>query len=153
MISQEAGQVVWYSHLFKNVPQFVVFYIVKGFGIVNKAEIDIILEFSCFSDDPAEVGNLISGLSAFSKYSFNIRKSKIRKQNVQKNYKKRDLHDQENHDGVITHLEPDILECKVGLRKHHYEQNKWRWIEFQLSLAWRVFCITLVVCEKSAVVL
>ena len=63
---------VWYSHLFKNFPQFVVIYTVKGFGIVNKSEIDVFLEFSCFFDDPGDVGNLISGPSAFSKYSLNI---------------------------------------------------------------------------------
>ena len=63
---------VWYSLLFKNFPQFVVIHIVKGFGRINKAEIDVFLEFSCFSDDPADVGNLISGSSAFSKSSFNI---------------------------------------------------------------------------------
>ena len=71
-ISQEAGQVVWYSCLFQNFPQFVVVHTVKGFGIVNKAEVDIFLEFSCFFDDPADVGNLISGSSAFSKASLNI---------------------------------------------------------------------------------
>ena len=70
--SQEAGQVVWYSHLFKNFPQFVVIHIVKGFGIVNKAEIDVFLELSCFFDDPMDVSNLISGSSAFSKSSLNI---------------------------------------------------------------------------------
>ena len=64
---------VWYSHLFQNFPQFLVIHTVKGFGIVNKAEIDVFLEFSCFFDDPADVGNLISGSSAFSKTSFNIR--------------------------------------------------------------------------------
>ena len=69
-ISQEAGQVVWYSHLFKNFPQFVVIHTVKGFGIVNKA--DVFLELSCFFDDPANVGNLISNSSAFSKYSLSI---------------------------------------------------------------------------------
>ena len=63
---------VWYSHLFKNFPQFVVIYTVKGFGIVNKAEIDVYLELSCFFNDPADVGNLISGSSAFSKSSLNI---------------------------------------------------------------------------------
>ena len=68
-ISQEAGQVVWYSHLFQNLPQFIVIHTVKGFGIVNKAEIDVFLERSYFSDDPAYVGNLISGSSAFSKTS------------------------------------------------------------------------------------
>ena len=69
-----AGRVVWYSHLFQNFPQFVAIHIVKGFGIVNKAEIDVFLELSCFSDDPADVGNLISGSYAFSKTSLNIRK-------------------------------------------------------------------------------
>ena len=63
---------VWYSHLLKNCPQFIVIHIVKGFGIVNKAEIDVFLEFSCFFNDPADVGNLISGSSAFSKVSLNI---------------------------------------------------------------------------------
>ena len=72
-ISQEASQVVWYSHLFQNFPQFVVIHTLKGFGIVNKAEIDVFLEFSCFFHDPADVGNWISGSSAFSKTSLNIR--------------------------------------------------------------------------------
>ena len=72
-ISQEAGQVVWYSHLFQNFPQFIVIHIVKGFGIVNKAEIDVFLELFCFFRDPVDVGNLISGSSAFSKTSLNIR--------------------------------------------------------------------------------
>ena len=71
-ISQEAGKVVWYSHLFKNFSRFVVIHTVKGFGIVNKAEIDVFLELSYFFHDPADVGNLISGASAFSKTSLNI---------------------------------------------------------------------------------
>ena len=71
-VSQEAGQVVWYSHLLKNFPQFVVIHRVKDFGIVNKAEVDIFLEPSCFLDDTADVGNLISGYSVFSKTSLNI---------------------------------------------------------------------------------
>ena len=71
-VSQEAGHVVWYSHLFQNFPQFVVIHTVKGFGIINKAEIDVFLELSCSFDDPADVGNLISGSSAFSKTSLNI---------------------------------------------------------------------------------
>ena len=58
---------VWYSHLFQNFPQFIVIHTVEGFGIVNKAEIDVFLELSCFFDDPADVGSLISGSSAFSK--------------------------------------------------------------------------------------
>ena len=56
---------VWYSHLFKNVPQFVVIHTVKGFGVVSKAVVDVFLELSCFLDDPMDVGNLISGSSAF----------------------------------------------------------------------------------------
>ena len=63
---------VWYSHLLKNFPQFVVIHTVKGFGIVSKAETDVFLELSCFFHDPADVGNLISGSSAFSKTSLNI---------------------------------------------------------------------------------
>ena len=64
-ISQEAAQVVWYSHLFQNFPQVVVFHTVKGFGIVNKAEVDIFLELSCFFCDTMDVGNLISRSPAF----------------------------------------------------------------------------------------
>ena len=63
---------VWYSHLLKNFSQFVVIYTVKGFGIVNKAELDVFIELSCFFYDPTDVGNLISGSSAFSKTSLNI---------------------------------------------------------------------------------
>ena len=68
---------VWYYHFFKNFPQFVVIHTVKGFGIVNKAEVDIFLELSCFFDDPMDVGNLISGSSAFSKSSLNIWKFSV----------------------------------------------------------------------------
>ena len=71
-ISQEAGQVVWYSHHFKNFPQFVVIYTVKSLGIVNKAEIFIFLELSCFFDDPVDVGNLVYHSSAFLKSSLII---------------------------------------------------------------------------------
>ena len=63
---------VWYSHLFQDFPQFVVIHTVKGFGIVNKAEVDVLLKLSCFFDNPVDVGNLISGSSAFSKTSLNI---------------------------------------------------------------------------------
>ena len=71
-ISHEAGKVVWYSHLLKNFPQFVVIHTVKGFGIVNETEVDVLLEFSCFSYDPVDAVNLISGSPAFSKSSLNI---------------------------------------------------------------------------------
>ena len=75
--SLEAGKVVWYYHLLKNFPQFVVIHTVKGFSIINKAEVNILLEFSCFFFDPADVGNLISGSSAFSKSSLNIWKFSV----------------------------------------------------------------------------
>ena len=71
-ISQEAGQVVWYSHLFQNFPHFVAIHIVTGYSVVNKAKVDIFLETSCFFYDSTDVGNLISGSSAFSKSSLNV---------------------------------------------------------------------------------
>ena len=76
-VSQEAGQVVWYSHLFQDFPQFIVIHTVKGFGIVNKAEIDVFLELSCFFDDPADVDNLISGSSAFSQPAWTFGSSRL----------------------------------------------------------------------------
>ena len=75
-ISQETDQVVWYSHLF-HFPQFTVIHTVKGFGIVNKAEVHAFLELSCFFDDPVDIGNLISGYFAFSKRSLNIWKFSV----------------------------------------------------------------------------
>ena len=76
-ISQEAGHVVWYSHLLKNFPQFVVIHAVKGFSIVNEAEVDVLLEFSCLFYDPTDIGNFISGSSVFSKLSLNIWKFSV----------------------------------------------------------------------------
>ena len=76
-VSQEAGQVFWYCHLFQNFPQFVVIHTVKDFSIVNEAEVDVFLEFSCFFYDPTNVGNLISGSSAFSKSCSNIWKFSV----------------------------------------------------------------------------
>ena len=69
---------VWYAQLFQNFPQFLVIHTIKGFGIVNKAEVDVFLELSCFLDDPADVGNLVSGFSAFSKTQLNIWKFMVR---------------------------------------------------------------------------
>ena len=71
-ISQEAEQVIWYSHLFQNFPQFIVVHTVRGFGIVNKGEVDVLLALSCFFNDLMHVGNLVSGSSGFSKSSLNI---------------------------------------------------------------------------------
>ena len=71
-IFQEAGKVIWYSHLLKNFPQFLVILTVKGFSVVNEAEVDVFMELSCFFDDPMDAGNFIYGPSAFSKSSFNV---------------------------------------------------------------------------------
>ena len=71
-VFQETGMVDWYSYLFKNFPQFVVIHIVKGFSIVNEAEVDDFLEFSCIFYNPTDIGSLISGSSAFSKFSLYI---------------------------------------------------------------------------------
>ena len=76
-VSQEKGKVVSYSHLFKNFPQFIVIHTVKGFSVVNEAEVDVFLAFSCFSCDPVDVSNLISGSSAFSKPSLYIWKFSV----------------------------------------------------------------------------
>ena len=76
-ISQEAGKVVWYSHLFKNCPHFIVIHTIKGFSIFSKAEVNVFLEFSCFLYDPVDVGNLISGSSASSKSSLYIWKFSV----------------------------------------------------------------------------
>ena len=74
MVSQEADKVVWYSHLFKNFPQFIVIHTVKGFVIVNKVEADVFLKLTCFSYDPLNLGNLISGSSVFSQFTLNMLK-------------------------------------------------------------------------------
>ena len=76
-VSQEAVKVVWYSHLFKSFPQFVVIHTVKGFSVVNEAEVDVFPEFSCFLYDPVDVGNLMSDSFAFSKFSLFIGRSQF----------------------------------------------------------------------------
>ena len=76
-VSQESGKMVWYSHHFKNFPQFVVIHTVKGFSVVNEEKVDVFLEFSCFFDDPTDVGSLISVSSAFCKSSFHIWKFSV----------------------------------------------------------------------------
>ena len=76
-IPQEAGKVLQYSHLFNNFPQFVVIHSVKGFSVINEAEVDVCSKFPCFFYDSTDVGNLISGSSAFSKYSLNIWKFSV----------------------------------------------------------------------------
>ena len=107
----------WYSHLFKNFPESVVIYTVKGFSIVNKAEVNVFLELTCFFHESVDAGNLISGSSAFSKSSLNTWKF------TEELYKK-DLHDPDNHNGVIIHLEPETLECEVKWALGRITMNK-----------------------------
>ena len=87
-VSQKTGKMVCYSHLFKNFPQLVMIHTVKGVSIVNEAEIDVFLELFCFFDDPSDVGNLISGSSAFSKTSLNIWKVHVLLKQLQDQKKK-----------------------------------------------------------------
>ena len=104
------GQMVWYSHLFKSFPQFVMIHTVKGFSVVNETEVDIFLEFPCFPYDPANVDNLISGSSAFSKPSLNIWK-------------------------FLVHvmLKPSLDDFKHNLTSMGDECNRW-WFEHSLTL-------------------
>ena len=118
-ISQEAGQVVWYSHLFKNFPQFVVIHKVKGFHIVNKAKVDVFLELSCFFDDPTDVGNLISGSSVFSKSSLDIWKFMVHV------LLKRDLENFEHYFASILSILNTIL--WVGFGELPCYQQPWLW--------------------------
>ena len=118
-ISQEAGQVVWYSHLLKNFPQLVVIHTVKSFSIVNKAEIDVFLEFFWFFYDLSDVGNFNSGSSAFSKSSLNIGNFSV-------------------HVLLKTHLE----------NFEHYSASVWDWVQLCGSLNVLWYCPSLGLREK-----
>ena len=110
-ISQKAGQVVWYSHLLKNFPQFVVIHTVKGFNTVNEA--DVFLEFSCFFDDPTDVGHLISGSSAFSKSRLNIWK-------------------------FLVHI---LLKPRLENFEHYFASVRWVQLCGSLNILW--YCLSL----------
>ena len=112
-ISQEAGQVLWYSHVCKSFLQFVVIYTVKGFGIINKAELDAFLELSCFSNDPIDVDNLISDSSAFSKSGLNIWK-------------------------FMVHI---LLKPGLENYKHYFASVRWVQLCSSLSILWH--CLSL----------
>ena len=127
-ISQEAHQVTWYSHHFQNFPQFIVIHTVKDFGIVNKAKIDVFLELKMGSIKDINCMDL--------KEAEDIKK---RWQEYSEELYKKDLHDQANYDGVITHLEPDILECEVKWALESITMNNVGWIiekarEFQKNI-------------------
>jgi len=112
-ISQEAHQVIWYSHLLKNFSQFIVIYTVKGFGIINKSKVDVFLELSCFFGDPVDVGNLISGSSAFSKTSLNIWK-------------------------FMVHV---LLKPGLENFEHYFSTWRWVWDECNFVVVWTSFGI------------
>ena len=125
-ISQEAGKAVWSSHLLEDFQQFVVIHRVKGFGIVNKAEIDVFLELSCFFDDTVDVGNLISGSSAFSKSSLNIWKFSLHKllkpgfENFEHYFTS--VWDECNCDCALTYMQSTSWET-LGWKKHKLESR------------------------------
>ena len=166
-ISQEAGKVVWYSHLLKNFPQFVVIHTVKGFGVVNKSEIDDFLELSCFFNDSTDVGNLISGSSAFSKCSLNMWKFMVHillKPRLEKfEHYFASVWDEcncavlwaifgiaflwdWNENWPFPVLWPMLHFSKSSL-------NIWKfWFMYCWSLAWRILSISLLACEMSAIV-
>ena len=136
-ISQEAGQVVWYSHLLKNFPQFVVIHTVKGFGIVNKTK-DVFLELSCFFNDPTDVGNLISGFSSFSKSSLNIWKFtvhillKSRLENVERYFAS--VWDECNFAIVWT-----LPFFETGMKTHLFQSCGHCWV---FQICWHIKCST-----------
>ena len=114
---------VWYSHLFKNVPQFVVIHTVKGFGIVNKAETDVFLELSCFFDDPTDIVNLLSGSSAFSKSSLNIWKFIVHvllKPGLENFENYFEHYPSKTIGGVKSHLESNPIPTRDAQRAHTY---------------------------------
>ena len=120
-------KVVWYAHLFRNFPQFVVIHTVKGFGIVNKAELDVFLELSCFFNEPVDVGNLISGSSAFSKTSLNIWKFMVHV------LLKPDLENFEHYSKFFIYWNPNtnstssvIVNFQVILVEKYLRVSKWQ---------------------------
>ena len=137
-IYQEADQVVWYSHLFQNFPQFIVIHTVKGFGIDNKAEIDVFLEHSCFFHDPADVGNLISGSSAFSFFFFFFLVS-----NIYLFY----------FFLIFFFFKFQVYTCSPPSAFSKTSLNIRRFtVTYYWSLTWRILSITLLACEISAIV-
>ena len=159
-ISQEADQVVWYSLLFQNFPQFFVIHTVKGFGIVNKAEIDVFLKLSCFFDDPADVGNLISGSSAFSKTSLNIWKFMVHilLNQLMTKYLQRTANSQEIESVLYSRnwtLVTCLLYTLVSFTDGNLVSPLFNFssqFTYCWSLAWRILSITLLVHEMSAIV-
>ena len=133
-ISQKAGQVPWYSHLLKNFPQFVVIHTVKGFGIVNKTEVDVFLELSHFFYDPTDIGNLSSGSSAFSKTSLNIMVCVLLKLGL------------ENFEHYFSRMW-DECNCAVvwtffgiGMQTDLFQSCGYCWV---LQICWHIECSTL----------
>ena len=141
-ISQEAGQVVWYSHLFQNFPQFIMIHTVKGFGIINKAEIDVFLEFLCFLYDLMNVGNLISSSSVFSKSSLYISKFSVHV------LLKPGLKDFEHylasmwneHNSVVVWTFIGITLLGIGMKTDLFKSCGHCWV---FQICWHIECSTL----------
>ena len=140
-VSQEAGHVVRYSHLLQNFPQVIVIHTVEGFGVVSKAEIDVFLELSCFFDDPADIGNLISGSSAFSKTSLNIWKFsvhvllKLGLENLEHYFT--GMWDE--HNCVVVWAFFGIAFLRIGMKTDHFQSCGHLWV-FQIY--WHIECST-----------
>ena len=130
---------VWYSHLFQNFPQFIVIHRVKGFGIVNKAEIDVFLELSCFFDDPADVGNLISGSSAYPKTSLDIWKSTVIKSDLNLSLGSTKWGEKTNgywiHLGSFIHRARPVKKIQHGIFDHWLRLY---WLFILTSCAWHI---------------
>ena len=141
-VSQEAGQVLWYSHLFQNFPQFVVIHTVKGFSVVNEAEVNVFLAFPCFFYDPVDVGNLISGSSAFSKSRLYIWKFSV---HILLKPSLKDLEHKlasmwnERNCMVVEHSLA-LLFFGMGMKTDLFQSSGHCWV---FSVCWHIECSTL----------
>ena len=141
-VSQEAGQVIWYSHLFQNFPQFIVIHTVKGFGIINKAEIGVFLELCCFFDDPTDVCNLISGFSAFSKPSLHIWKFLVHillKPSL-KDFQHNLASMWNKHNCMVIWKFSGISLLRIGMKTDLFQSCGYCWV---FQICWHTECCTL----------
>ena len=137
-ISQEVGKVVWYFRLFQNFPQFPVIHTVKGFGILNKAEVDVFLELSCFFHDSTDAGNFISGSSAFSKSSFNIRKFLVHilLNPGLENFDNDFASDWDEYNGALVWTFFGIAFLGIGMKIDLFKYCGYCWVFFNLLAYW-----------------
>ena len=138
-ISQEAGKVVWYSHVFKNFQQFAVIHTVKGFGVVNKAEVYVFLELSCFFNDSIEVGNLISSSSGFSRSSLNIWKFMVHilLKPYLENFEHYFASMWDEHNCAVVWAFFDIVFSGIGMKTDLFQSNGHCWV---FKICWDIDC-------------